>query len=221
MAGPIVSEDGRWIWTGSKWIPASPSSPPPPIIPATTRKNPHESSGLKSGIQFVNQSNTIRQRRNHVMAIGIALMILLVTAIVGANLFARDSSDSVSEIWGCMDPKARNYNSTANVDDGSCESVRISYIFSSYCNGNDVEFLDADWNIYADYAYMNEDGITTWHSPYITMYESNTMAFTVYSNDDTDCEIVLSIYQDGVEVAHKEAYLEANRDITLAADIEV
>ena len=147
------------------------------------------------------------------------VLLMLTSTLAGCT-------DSGSEIYGCTDSKARNYNSTVTVDDGSCISVQIRYIFSSRCNGNDVEYLDSEWDIYADYAPVNDDGLTTWVSPAVTMYESNTMAYTVYSNDDQDCQIVMSIYlyvgdNDGEEIEHKEAYLEAHRDITLATDVVV
>ena len=29
MTNPVISPDGKWMWTGTEWIPAPPSSPPP------------------------------------------------------------------------------------------------------------------------------------------------------------------------------------------------
>ena len=166
------------------------------------------------------------------MRIVSSIMILIMMASTLAGCTGDDSvqekeiDEQIMEIYGCMDSNARNYNSSATIDDESCISVQIRYIFSSYCNGNEVDYLDPEWNIFTDYAYMNENGITTWVSPYITMYESQTMAYTVYSDDDEDCQIVMSLYlyvgdDDGEEIAHKEAYLEAHNDITLAHDVVV
>ena len=160
------------------------------------------------------------------------MMILIMMTSTLAGCTGDDSvqemeiEEQIMEIYGCMDSDARNYNSSATIDDGSCISVQIRYAFSSYCNGNEIDYLDPEWNIFTDYAYMGENGITTWLSPYITMYESQTMAYTVYSDDDDDCQIVMSIYlyvgdNDSEEIAHKEAYLEAHNDITLAHEVEV
>ena len=31
MTGPIISDDGRWMWDGQKWNPVPPKTPPPPM----------------------------------------------------------------------------------------------------------------------------------------------------------------------------------------------
>ena len=35
MAGPIISDDGRWLWNGKEWVPNPPKvTPPPPPTPS-------------------------------------------------------------------------------------------------------------------------------------------------------------------------------------------
>ena len=241
MAGPIISDDGRfvwdgakwqsryspdgkWIWSGEEWLPAPPRTLSQPII----MSNPSLPEGGKKFLAVKSPSMSNNQTVGVIM---VAILLLLsAMGYIVEQIDPQNNSESqndpvVSDILGCTDSKASNYNSLANVDDNSCQSIKIYYIFSSYCNGNDVEYLDPDWNIYSDYAPVNEDGITTWFSPVITLYENQTMAFTVYSNDETDCQIVMEINEfvdgDDLDIAYKEAWLEANRDITLAADIVV
>ena len=108
-----------------------------------------------------------------------------------------DPSVQCQEIltYGCTDESACNYNSEANMDDGSCEittaSIYIPNIIS--CDGLTVEFGNESENSAAYYWDFGDGNTSTLEEPVYIYAESGSYEVTLIANPGTICSDTSSL----------------------------
>ena len=99
MAGPIISDDGQWVWNGEEWIRRTPpaQSVPPSFVPPTQNVEKRRQSEIEIKAKI--------GRKEFTIALWIIFLIFLISAVGDWNDYF-DLLENYNEV--CTDENYRD-----------------------------------------------------------------------------------------------------------------
>lgn len=134
MSGPVISPDGKWLWTGSEWIPAPPST-----------ESIKEKNGLKYSVaQTTPKNSKSRVKIAAICIVGLVLSIMLFGGHSGQISYSASGSYSAT-VWfnggSTMDAEDIEIKAIADGRIDLCKNSNYENTIGADCS----YYLTGDW----------------------------------------------------------------------------